>query len=89
MVLETAILPALISLFDLIEKYCDNDYFVCGVFTDLQKAFDIVNNEFLLVKLDFHGIRGQASGWIRPVEMKKILGGWEFIKKCWPTCLAD
>ena len=24
----------------------------------------------------------------RPVEMKKIMGGWEFNKKCWPNWLA-
>ena len=47
---------ALISLIDLIKKYLDNDYFVCGVFIDLQKAFNTVNHEILLVKLDFYGI---------------------------------
>ena len=35
---------ALISLTDLIKKYLDNDYFVCGVFINLQRAFDTVNH---------------------------------------------
>ena len=35
---------ALISLIDLIKKYLDNDYFVCGVFINLQRAFDTVNH---------------------------------------------
>ena len=56
---------ALISLTDLIKEYLDNDYFVCGVFIDLQKAFDTVNHEILLVKLDFYGIRGLANSWLK------------------------
>ena len=49
---------ALISPTDLIKEYLDNDYFVCGVFIDLQKAFDTVNHDILLAKLDFYSIRG-------------------------------
>ena len=56
---------ALISLIDLIKKYLDNDHFVCGVFIDLQKAFDTVYHEILLVKLDFYGIRGLANSWLK------------------------
>ena len=56
---------ALLSLIDLIKKYFDNDYFVCGVFIDLQKALDTVNHEILLVKLDFYGICGLANSWLK------------------------
>ena len=56
---------ALISLIDLIKKYLDNDYFVCGVCIDLQKLFDTVKHEILLVKLDFYGIRGLANNWLK------------------------
>ena len=55
----------MISLIDLIKKYLDNDYFVCGVFIDLQKAFNIVNREILLVKLDFYSIRRLANSWLK------------------------
>ena len=34
---------AVISLIENIEKAIDNKMFVCGVFVDLQKAFDTVD----------------------------------------------
>ena len=55
----------MISLIDLIKKHLDNDYFVCGVFIDLQKACDTVNHEILLVQLDFYGICGLANSWLK------------------------
>ena len=40
-----------------------NNYFAIGVFIDLQKAFDTVDHEILLHKLNYHGIRGIANSW--------------------------
>ena len=34
--------PAVVRLSDLNEKYLDSKYFICGIFIDLQKAFDAV-----------------------------------------------
>ena len=37
--------------------------FDCGVFINLQKALDTVNNSILFKKLEHHGIRGTALNW--------------------------
>ena len=56
---------ALISLIETIEKYLDNDEIVCGVFKNLQKAFDTVNHEILLETLKHYGIRSKENSWFR------------------------
>ena len=55
---------ALISLADLIKKHLDNYYFVFGIFINLQTAFDKVNHDIFLAKLDHYGIRGLANSWL-------------------------
>ena len=54
---------ALISLTEMIKNTLDNKRFGCGIFLDLQKAFDTVNHEILLNKLEHYGIRGIALAW--------------------------
>ena len=51
---------ALIDITETIQKAIDNGEFACGVFLDLQKAFDTVNHTILLKKLEHDGVRGDA-----------------------------
>ena len=53
---------ALISLTEMIRESLDKSEFACGIFIDLQKAFDTVDHEILLKKLEHNGIRGVING---------------------------
>lgn len=56
---------ALIVLIDKIIGAIDKNEVVIGLFLDFQKAFDTVNHEILLRKLDKYGIRGVALKWVK------------------------
>ena len=43
----------------------DNSEYILGVFLDLAKAFDTVNHDVLLNKLEHYGIRGIALDWLK------------------------
>ena len=43
----------------------DNKSLAIGVFIDFQKAFDTVNHEILLNKLNHYGIRGCINEWFK------------------------
>ena len=56
---------ALVSLTEAVRNTLDNKRLGCGIFIDLQKAFDTVNHRILLSKLEHYGIRGCALEWFR------------------------
>ena len=56
---------ALLDLTEDIRDAMDNNKFAVGVFVDLQKAFDTVDHNILLKKLDHYGIRGVANNWFK------------------------
>ncbi len=51
---------ALIELTSMITKGMDDNKFTLGVFLDLSKAFDTINHQKLLRKVEYYGIRGYA-----------------------------
>ena len=54
---------ALISITEKIRTALDNGHFACGIFIDLQKAFDTVDHNILVSKLEYYGVRGVAQNW--------------------------
>ena len=54
---------ALINMIDQISSEMDNKKFSIGIFLDLSKAFDTIDHNILLQKLEIYGIRGTALCW--------------------------
>ena len=53
----------LISMQDKISSAIENNEYAVGIFFDLAKAFDTVDHEILLCKLESYGIRGMQLDW--------------------------
>ena len=56
---------ALINITENIGKALDDGNIGCGVFVDLQKAFDTVDRQILLAKLNHYEICGVSNGWFK------------------------
>ena len=52
---------ALIDLVDNIRRLIDEGHYVLGLFIDFSKAFDTIDHDILLYKLEPYGIKGHAN----------------------------
>ena len=56
---------AIISLTEYIRQKLDEGNYVCGVFVDLEKAFDTVHHNILCEKLKTYGLRGNINDLLK------------------------
>ena len=47
------------------QKALDDEKIACGIFINLEKAFDTVSHDSLFEKLDQYGSRGISNDWLR------------------------
>ena len=63
---------ALISIVEKIRTNLDNRLYMCGIFVDLAKAFDTVNHEILITKIEHYGIQNSYRDWLKSYLSNRI-----------------
>ena len=56
---------AIIILVERVSKAIDTGKIVIGLFLDIKKAFDTVDHDILINKLEYYGIRGNVLNWLK------------------------
>ena len=56
----------LINITENIRKALGDGNIGCGIFAESQKAFDTVDHQILLAKLNYYGICGVSNDWFKP-----------------------
>ena len=56
---------SLIEIVESIRTCIEHKHYGCGIFIDLKKAFDTVNHDILLQKLEHYGIRNTSLSWFK------------------------
>ena len=67
-----SILTALTRLLNHVTSALNNNKFILGLFLDVAKAFDSLNQKILLKKLEFYGFRGIIFDWFKNYLSKKF-----------------
>ena len=62
---DNSTIYALMQITERIKESIDNGEFGCGIFIDLRKAFDTVNHDILLLKLEHYGVRDNMLNWFK------------------------
>ena len=60
---QNSTVHALVQITEQIKESIEKGKFGCGIFIDLRKAFDTVNHDILLRKLEHYGVRGTLLQW--------------------------
>ena len=55
----------LIVMTEEIRPSLDHRRYLCEIFLDVQKAFDTLDQDILLTKLEHYGIRGNMLKWFK------------------------
>ena len=72
---------ALVHMTEAIRSALDSGSVTCGIFVDFQKAFDTVNHEILLKKLEHYDFGGVIHNWFHSYltrrKQKVVINGFE------------
>jgi retron-type reverse transcriptase len=53
------------TFIEKVQEALDRRSYAIGIFFDLTKAYDVIDHDILLAKLDYYGIRGTAKTWLK------------------------
>ena len=56
---------AIFKLIESIFNAWNNKEYITSLFCDLTKAFDSASHEFLILKLEFYGVKGCILNWLK------------------------